>query len=165
MLFIKTLYNASTLPGGVAQLVEQRPEKPCVTSSNLVLATTKSIKNSQMRVFLLSFCFSPKTMIAWFCSILFSSFMKRYIYLFLAMTFSAMILNCLYYILVFSLVYYKVIPILWVVFFTDYALSPEIFQWITFFWVVLGYIFGRKWWKIIYIDKVYHFGKPKRKIA
>jgi hypothetical protein len=30
--------------GGVAQLVEQRPEKPCVTSSSLVLATTRKIK-------------------------------------------------------------------------------------------------------------------------
>ena len=40
LLFIKNNYNVQALKNaGLAQLVEQRTENPCVTSSNLVLGT------------------------------------------------------------------------------------------------------------------------------
>lgn len=53
--------------------------------------------------------------------------MKRYLYLALMITFFVTIFNFLYYIAVFAVVYYQLIPIKYIIEFTDIATNTSIF--------------------------------------
>lgn len=85
--------------------------------------------------------------------------MKRIFYIFLMMIFFIMITVTLYYCTIYGLVMNHVVPLRYVIIFTDIALSWEVFGFLSLVGTLLGYFFGKKWWKIIYVDKVYYFDK------
>lgn len=53
--------------------------------------------------------------------------MKRYLYLALMVTFFVTIFNFFYYIAVFAVVYYQLIPINYIMLFTDIATNTSLF--------------------------------------
>jgi hypothetical protein len=45
--------------------------------------------------------------------------------------------------------------------FTDMAMSREAYLIVAIIASILGYLFAKKWWQIIYVDGVYYFDKSK----
>jgi hypothetical protein len=78
--------------------------------------------------------------------------MKRNLYLALMITFFVSFFNFIYFIGVFSMVYYRIVSIRNIIPFTDFALHPGMFALVTLFAIIIGYPVGKKWWKIIYVD-------------
>lgn len=74
-----------------------------------------------------------------------------------------MVYNFLYYISIFTIVYYGLVDKFCIETFLDITLSPFLFGLISLMGIVSGYFFAKKWWKIIYIDGVYHFHKHHKK--
>ncbi len=40
-------------------------------------------------------------------------------------------------------------------------LSREVYVFVVCIGALLGYMMGRRWWQIIYVDRVYYFDRPK----
>lgn len=78
--------------------------------------------------------------------------MKRNLYLALMMALFVSFFNFIYFIGVFSMVYYNIISIRNIILFTDLALHPAMFILVSLVATIVGYPVGKKWWKIIYVD-------------
>ena len=76
------------------------------------------------------------------------------------MTFFVFLFVSLYFCIIYSLVIYRIIPLWDIIRFTDMMLSREAYLIVAGIAIIVGYYFGRKWWQIIYIDKVYYFDRP-----
>lgn len=87
--------------------------------------------------------------------------MKRLYYMFLMMTFFVFLFVSLYFCTIYGLVMNHIIPLRAVIGFTDQMLSREAYLIVTGVALIVGYAFGKKWWQIIYIDRVYYFDRPK----
>ena len=72
-------------------------------------------------------------------------------------TLSMLVFSGLYLSTIYSLVYYKVVDRYSVIRFTDITMSREAFGLVVVLAVIIGYHMAQKWWKIIYVDKVYYF--------
>lgn len=85
--------------------------------------------------------------------------MKKAFYIFLMMLLSIMVSCGLYLSTIYSLVYYKVVGRYQVIPFTDLTMSVEAYGLVALIGAVIGYFMAKKWWQIIYVDKVYYFDK------
>ena len=89
--------------------------------------------------------------------------MKRHFYLFLMSLFFVLWMHCVYFLGIYLAIYYRLVPLRSVILFTDIARSPAMLASITLCALFLGYQFGKKWWKIIYVDGVYRFHVKREK--
>ena len=61
--------------------------------------------------------------------------------------------------MIYSLVYYRIVPLSSILSFTDMTMSALAYSLVGVLGAFLGIYFGEKWWQIIYVDKVYYFDK------
>lgn len=96
--------------------------------------------------------------------ILYSNFylMQKTFYHFLMMLCFMIAFNFLYLIGLFAAVYYNVVSRYTVDHYLSLALSPYVFFTVSIIAGIVGYRFAKKWYKIIYIDKVLYFGDKKK---
>lgn len=73
------------------------------------------------------------------------------------MTLFVLISFSVYLSILYILVRYHIVNGYQVLYFTDITMSDPAYLIVGILWIILGYFFGRKWWKIVYIDKVYRF--------
>ena len=86
------------------------------------------------------------------------------------MIFFIMVSLSVYFCMIYSLVYYRIVPISSIISFTDMTMSALAYSLVAILGAFLGIYFGKKWWQIIYVDKVYYFDKKsmpntKRKVV
>ena len=75
------------------------------------------------------------------------------------MIFFIMVSLSVYFCMIYSLVYYRIVPISSIISFTDMTMSALAYSLVAILGAFLGIYFGKKWWQIIYVDKVYYFDK------
>ncbi len=78
--------------------------------------------------------------------------MKRYFYLILMAFCFVVVFNFFYFISIYSVVYYHIVPIRSVLDFTDITLAPWMFALVSGIAILVSLPVGKKWWKIIYVD-------------
>ena len=83
--------------------------------------------------------------------------MKRAYYISLFSLLGMMITVSLYYCIVFGIIANRLIHWLYVECFLEMTLSPLTLTAIALIGVLIGYRAGKKWWQIIYVDRVYYF--------
>ena len=83
--------------------------------------------------------------------------MKRAFYTLLMILLFIMVSCGLYLSAIYSLVYYKIVPRYQVIPFTDLTMSVEAYMLVALIGAIIGYFMAKKWWQIIYVDKVYYF--------
>jgi hypothetical protein len=87
--------------------------------------------------------------------------MKRTFYIFIMMILSNIITFLTYFAMLVLLVRHGIVErrdVLWI---TDMTMSCEAYLLVAILACVIGYLFAKKWWQIIYVDGVYYFDKTK----